>query len=201
MSHPLTKLLKQVRRCTVCAPYLPLGPKPILQAGPTARILVASQAPGRKAHEAGRPFADASGERLRAWMGLTPEVFYDPTQIAIIPMGFCYPGRGRGGDLPPRPECAPLWRARLLAQLPELELTLAIGKYAIAYHFLGESDNLTALVRRWRDFWPERVPLPHPSPRNNLWFKRNPWFENELIPELRERVAAILRAKRGQVTR
>ena len=186
-------LLHEVRACTLCAKELPLGPRPVLQLDPRARVLIAGQAPGRRVHESGVPFQDASGERLRDWMGVSPEVFYDPAQIAILPMGFCYPGTGRSGDLSPRPECAPAWRERLLAQLRRLELTLVIGQYAQEYHLAAaQGASLTETVRAWRDYWPERLPLPHPSPRNNLWLRKNPWFEKEVLPALRRRVRSLL---------
>ena len=185
-------LLAEIRRCTVCAPYLPLGPRPVLQFHPQARILVASQAPGRKVHESGVPFDDASGDRLRDWLGITPEVFYDPRRVAIVPMGLCFPGTGKSGDLPPRPECAPLWRARLMRRLRHLQLTLVIGQYAMAYHLPGARASVTDAVLNWRAHWPTVVPLPHPSGRNNVWLHRNPWFEQELLPALRARVAEVL---------
>jgi uracil-DNA glycosylase len=185
-------LLAEVRRCTLCAAHLPLGPRPVLQLHPEARILLAGQAPGRKVHESGVPFADASGERLRAWLGIDAATFYDPQRVAILPMGFCYPGSGKSGDLPPRPECAPAWREKLLRQLPNLKLTLVIGQYAQAYHLPTADHSVTAAVAGWRDYWPATVPLPHPSPRNNLWLRRNPWFEQELLPPLQARIAAIL---------
>jgi uracil-DNA glycosylase len=188
----LATLLDEVRACTLCAAHLPLGPRPVVQAHPAARILIAGQAPGRKVHATGLPFNDASGERLREWLGMSREVFYDPRRVAILPMGFCYPGTGRSGDLPPRPECAAAWRAALLAQLQALELTLVIGRYAHAYHLAGEAASVTELVRAWRTHWPHTVPLPHPSPRNLLWLKRNPWFETQLVPALRARVAEVL---------
>jgi uracil-DNA glycosylase len=142
----------------------------------------------------GVPFDDASGERLRSWLGLPRETFYDPKLVAILPMGFCYPGTGKSGDLPPRPECAPAWRERLLGRLTKLQLTVVIGRYAQAHHLRDETTSLTDIVRRWRDFGPGIVPLPHPSPRNNIWLARNPWFEKELIPVLRNRVSLTLRA-------
>lgn len=190
--HELERLLHEVRRCTLCAAQLSHPPRPVLQAGSRARILIAAQAPGRKVHHSGVPFDDASGDRLRTWMGIDAEVFYDPDRIAILPMGFCYPGAGRSGDLPPRPECAAAWRARLLAQLPRLQLTLVIGQYAQAWH-LGPraGETLTQTVRRWRDHGPAMLALPHPSPRNNGWLRHNPWFESEVLPALRERVAAL----------
>lgn len=188
----LDELAAEIRRCRLCSPYLPLGPRPVLQVGATARILIASQAPGRKAHASGRPFTDASGERLRSWLGMPRDVFYDRSQVAIVPMAFCYPGTGRAGDLPPRPECAAAWRARLLQYLPHLQLTLVIGQYAMAYHLPHAGRTVTDIVGNWRQYWPDTVPLPHPSPRNNLWLQRNPWFEAELIPQLQQRVGAIL---------
>jgi uracil-DNA glycosylase len=188
----LASLLTQVRACTLCAGHLPMGPRPVLQMHTSARILIAGQAPGRKVHETGVPFNDASGERLRAWLGISRDVFYDEKQVAILPMGFCFPGTGKSGDLPPRPECAPAWRAPLLDSLKNLQLTLVIGQYAQAYHLPNAGATLTDAVLAWRDHWPRVVPLPHPSPRNNLWLKRNPWFEVELLPMLRERVAQVL---------
>jgi uracil-DNA glycosylase len=185
-------LLGEVRRCTICSVHLPLGPRPILQLHPHARILVAGQAPGRKVHESGVPFADASGDRLREWLGVTPEVFYNPNQVAILPMGFCFPGTGKSGDLPPRPECAPAWREKLLRHLGDLKLTLVIGQYAQAYHLSDAVESVTNTVRSWRKRWPSVIPLPHPSPRNNIWLRRNPWFEEELLPQLRARVAEVL---------
>lgn len=188
----LESLLIEVRACVLCAEHLPLGPRPVVQADSQARILVAGQAPGRKVHETGIPFNDASGDRLRAWLGISREVFYDPKQVAILPMGFCFPGTGKSGDLPPRPECAPAWRAALLSHMQDIKLTLVIGQYAQAYHLPNEATSVTELVQAWRKYWPHTVPLPHPSPRNNLWLKRNPWFEAELIPVLRTRVSEVL---------
>lgn len=185
-------LLTEVRACTICAEHLPLGPRPIVQMHPSARILIAGQAPGRKVHETGVPFNDASGDRLRDWLGISREIFYDAEQVAILPMGFCFPGTGKSGDLPPRPECAPTWRAALLSQLKALKLTLVIGQYAQAYHLPNEAASVTETVQAWQKHWPNTLPLPHPSPRNNLWLKRNPWFEAELIPVLRARVSAVL---------
>ncbi len=185
-------LMNEVRACTICASHLPHGPRPVLQLHPKARLLIAGQAPGRKVHESGTPFDDASGERLREWMGVTRDVFYDPALVAILPMGFCYPGTGKTGDLPPRPECAPAWREQLLGRLRHLEVTLVIGKYAQAYHLDETKSSLTENVRAWRTYWPNTVPLPHPSPRNNIWLRKNPWFETELLPMLRQRVEAAL---------
>ncbi len=180
-----TGLLEDVRACRLCEPHLPLGPNPILQIHPAARILIAGQAPGRRVHESGVPFDDPSGDRLREWLGVTHDEFYDPGKIAILPMGFCYPGTGKSGDLPPRPECAPAWRSQLLAILENLELTLVIGQYAIRSHLPASGKNLTDTVRAWRDYGGDVIPLPHPSPRNNIWLKKNPWFGESLLPHLR----------------
>jgi uracil-DNA glycosylase len=187
-------LLAEVRACAVCAQHLPLGPRPVFQLHPSARILIAAQAPGRKVHETGIPFNDASGQRLRHWLGVRHESFYDPELFAIVPMGLCYPGKGRSGDLPPRPECAPRWRAPLLNILGRLQLTLVIGQHAASYHLPEERAGLTAAVQNWRRYWPAVVTLPHPSPTNNGWLARNRWFEQELVPMVRARVADILRA-------
>lgn len=184
--------MKEVRACTLCANHLQHGVRPIFQIDAKAKILIAGQAPGRKVHESGIPFDDASGDRLREWMGISKEYFYDAQKISILPMGFCYPGSGKTGDLPPRPECALAWRANLLKQLPELQLTLVIGQYAQSYHLPKNRCSLTETVKKWQDYWPLVVPLPHPSPRNNGWLKRNPWFEDEVLPNLRQRIAWIL---------
>jgi uracil-DNA glycosylase len=190
----LPALLADVRACTICAKYLPLRPRPIVQLHAASRILIAGQAPGRKVHESGVPFDDASGDRLRSWLGISRETFYDAQSIAILPMGFCYPGTGSSGDLPPRAECAPAWRAVLLPKLTRLKLTLVVGQYALAYHLPSAGTSLTETVLAWRDHWPDVLPLPHPSPRNNIWLKKNPWFEHELLPVLRSRVAEVLGA-------
>lgn len=187
-----SSLISRVQACTLCSAQLPCGPRPIFQLHPDARILIASQAPGRRAHESGIPFDDASGDRLREWLGLSSEAFYDPRHIAILPMGLCYPGKGRSGDLPPRRECAPAWREQLLAQLTQLELVLVIGQYAQAWHLPARRATLTDTVRAWRDYGPALMPLPHPSPLNNLWLSRNPWFEGEVVPALQARVAELM---------
>ena len=187
-----TSLMTEVRACKICEAQLPLGARPVLQLHPAARILIAGQAPGRKVHDSGVPFDDASGNRLREWLNVSREVFYDPRQVAILPMGFCFPGSGKSGDLPPRPECEPAWRKQLLDQLHSLELVLVLGRYAQLYHFDAAGLSLTELVKSWRSYWPKIVPLPHPSPRNNPWLRRNPWFEAELLPSLRKRVSGIL---------
>jgi uracil-DNA glycosylase len=194
MNYPtLEGLLTEVRQCRACESHLPLGPRPVLQAGEEARILIVGQAPGMRVHNTGIPWNDASGERLRMWMGVDKDRFYDVSRIAIIPMGYCYPGRGNDGDLPPRRECAELWLDHLLAKLPNIELTLLVGLYA-QRHFLGSrrKSSLTETVRAWREYAPEYLPLPHPSARNTAWFQRNPWFESELLPMLRERIESSL---------
>jgi len=190
----LTSLLAEIRACTLCAEHLPLGPRPVVQAHASARVLVVGQAPGRRVHETGLPFNDPSGDRLREWMGVTRETFYDARQIALVPMGFCFPGTGKSGDLPPRPECAAAWREALLAKLRSIELTLVVGQYALDYHLGRGKRSVTEVVQSWRELDPKLVPLPHPSPRNNLWLRRNPWFDAELVPELRERVCRVLDA-------
>ena len=194
-SASLDALLRAVRGCRACEPHLPLGARPVLQAHERARILVVGQAPGRRVHETGIPWDDASGERLRAWMGVDRRTFYDATRVAIIPIGLCYPGRGGGGDLPPRRECASLWLAPLLARLPRIETTLLIGSHA-QRHFLGplRKRSLTETTRAWREYTPRFVPLPHPSPRNQPWFARHPWFESRILPALRARVKALVAA-------
>ena len=187
-----SSLLSDVRACRICEAELPFGPRPVLQLHPKARILIAGQAPGKKVHESGVPFDDASGNRLREWMGVTKEVFYDSEQVAILPMGFCYPGTGKSGDLPPRRECEQEWRNQLLEQLSALEMTLVLGKFAQQYHFGKSKSSLTELVKSWKTYWPNRVPLPHPSPRNNSWLRNNTWFEAELLPPLRKTISKIL---------
>ncbi len=190
--EPLDSLLIRVRACEHCAASLPQGPRPVLQCGASARVLIAGQAPGRRVHESGIPFDDPSGDRLREWMGVDRGRFYDAAQIAILPMGFCYPGSSASGDLPPRAECEPLWRAQLLAQMPHIELTLVMGSYAHRHYFAGDRGSLSERVANWRQHGPSVIPLPHPSPRNNRWFRQNPWFAAELVPELQHRIAAIL---------
>lgn len=188
----LEALLAAVRGCRACEAHLPLGPRPVVRVGETARILVVGQAPGVRVHASGIPWDDPSGDRLRAWMGVGKDAFYDESRIAIIPMGYCYPGRGSGGDMPPRRECATLWLGQLLAWLPQVEVTLLIGQYA-QRHFLGNRHNqsLTETVRGWAEFAPQYIPLPHPSPRNQPWFKHHPWFEQQLVPVLRARINAL----------
>lgn len=189
----LTHLLHDVRGCSICTD-LPLGPRPLLQGSATSRILIAGQAPGRRTHDSGIPFDDLSGKRLRSWLGVDSETFYDAQRIAILPMGFCYPGTGQSGDLPPRKECAPAWRDRLLQAMPAIELTVLIGSYAQRWH-LGKrcGRTLASTVSNWEQFWPDLAPLPHPSPRNVGWLQKNPHVERELLPALRRQVQALLR--------
>ena len=189
---PLQDLLAEIRACRHCADTLPLGPNPVLRASASARLLIVGQAPGTRVHATGIPWNDPSGDRLRDWLQVDRATFYDEARIAIVPMGFCYPGKGPSGDLPPPPDCAPLWHEALLAHMPDLELVLLVGSYAQS-HYLGRSrETLTSRVRRWQDFGPRFLPLPHPSPRNTLWLRRNPWFEASVIPDLRRRVAPLL---------
>ena len=190
----LPALLKDIRACRICAKHLPHGPRPVLRLSKTARICVAGQAPGIRVHNTGIPYNDPSGERLRAWMGVDRETFYDEARVAIVPMGFCFPGYdAQGGDLPPRRECAEHWHDRLFAAAPDFPLMLVIGAYAQRYH-LGARARKTVgeTVRAWREYGPRYIPLPHPSWRNNAWLKKNPWFEKELLPALRTRVARAL---------
>lgn len=186
------RLLERILACQKCSKSLPFQPRPILQVDPRATILIAGQAPGRKAHDLGVPFDDASGDRLRAWLGVDREVFYDARHFAILPMGFCYPGKGASGDALPRPECAEHWRQPVLEALPNIQLTLVLGKYALAYHLPQLRNSVTEAVQSWEQVWPRYLPLPHPSPRNQAWFKRNAWFEAALLPLLQQRVRQLL---------
>lgn len=190
----LTETLRAVRACTLCAAHLPLGPRPVVRAAPSARLLIVGQAPGTRVHETGIPWNDRSGARLRDWLRLDKEVFYDESRIAIVPMGFCYPGvDARGGDKPPRRECAETWHARVLSGLPNVELTLLIGQYAQArYLGLRRKKTLSATVAAWADYGPATIPLPHPSWRNTAWLRKNPWFETDLLPVLRARVRELV---------
>lgn len=192
----LDALLAEIQSCRLCEAHLPLGPRPVLRASGTARLLIVGQAPGRRVHETGIPWNDPSGDRLRLWLGMTREQFYDQRHIAIVPAGLCYPGSGPRGDAPPRPECAPLWHPRLRALMPQIRLTLLIGQYAQAY-YLGprRKRSLRETVQAYREYLPEFLPLPHPSPRNQLWLKQNPWFEQEVIPVLRAQVRSVLQHK------
>ena len=193
MRKTLPELLRNIRACTHCADALPCGPRPVLQAHRSARLRIVGQAPGRKVHETGIPWNDPSGDRLRNWLGLTPEQFYDPRKVAILPMGFCYPGKAVSGDNPPRPECAPRWHEKLNADLPNIALTLLIGRYAQA-SYLGSrrKAKLGETVRAWSEYLPlGYLPLAHPSPRNQPWLAKNPWFEEELVRELRSVVQTL----------
>ena len=189
----LISLVSEIKQCTLCQQHLPLGPRPVLQISQQAKILIAGQAPGLKVHKTGIPFDDASGERLRQWMGINKEIFYDAQKIAILPMGFCYPGKGKSGDLPPRPECALAWRKQLLSAMGDIKLILVIGTYAQNWHMKEtKQKNLTETVRNWKNYGPQLLPLPHPSPRNNIWISKNPWFAQDLLPELKNRVKSLL---------
>jgi uracil-DNA glycosylase len=189
----LNVLLHEISACQVCAAHLPHAPRPVLRANAGARLLLVGQAPGRRVHETGIPWNDPSGDTLREWLQLTREEFYDERRIAIVPAGFCYPGTGAHGDLPPRPECAPLWHPPLLRALPEIALTLLIGSYAQAYYLSDRrKPTLAETVAHYAEYLPRFLPLPHPSPRNRLWLKRNAWFAAEVLPLLRQRVAAVL---------
>jgi uracil-DNA glycosylase len=191
----LEAIVAEARACRLCEAHLPLGPRPVLRAAAPARLMIIGQAPGTRVHETGIPWNDRSGERLRDWLQLSGEVFYDERRVAIVPMGFCYPGvDARGGDKPPRPECAPLWHPPLRAALSQVDLTLLVGMYA-QQRYLGKDrqKTLTETVRHWRDYLPQFLPLPHPSWRNTAWLRKNPWFEAELLPELRRRVKKLVR--------
>ncbi len=193
MHTEFQNLIKQVKSCKICKNSLPRGIRPVFQVHSESRILIAGQAPGRKVHDSGIPFDDASGERLRDWMAISKDTFYDAMSIAVLPIGMCYPGAGKSGDLPPRKECAPAWRKLLLSQIKNLQLTLVIGQYAMAYHLPNTKGSLTSIVKSWKTFMPDIIPLPHPSPRNNIWLKKNPWFQEELIPALRLRIKESLK--------
>jgi len=189
----LETFLKQVRACTICAEHLPSGPRPIVRALPSARILIIGQAPGRKVHASGIPWDDPSGKRLREWMDVDSATFYDESRIAIMPMGFCYPGTGTSGDLPPRKECAPEWHEKIRAYLPKVEFTLLLSQYAISYYLPEQKGKtVTETVSAWKDHPSEYLPLPHPSPRNNRWLKKNLWFEEDVVPYLRSRIKPLL---------
>jgi uracil-DNA glycosylase len=198
-SRKIDSLLAEVRACRVCEAHLPLGPRPVLRATETARVMIVGQAPGTRVHETGIPFNDPSGDKLREWLGFGREVFYDEARIAIVPAGFCYPGRKGSGDAPPRPECAPLWHPRLRAAMPGIALTVLVGAYAQAY-YLGDrrGKTLAATVRDYRAYLPAFFPTPHPSPRNKLWLKLNPWFESDVVPELRRRVQRLIGLGKGR---
>ena len=190
----MENLLTEVRSCEICKAHLPNPPKPIVQASEASKIVIIGQAPGQKVQNSGVPWDDPSGKELRRWLGVTEDTFYDPDQIALLPMGFCYPGKGKSGDLPPRPECAPQWHHEILSGMTNIQITLLIGQYAQRY-YLGDSfkSNITENVRSFRDFWPKHLPLVHPSPRNRIWQRKNPWFEEEVVPQLQQVVSKILK--------
>ncbi|MBY0371491.1 uracil-DNA glycosylase family protein [bacterium] len=189
----MDSLLKKIRQCTLCEKHLPFDPKPILSFSKNSKILICGQAPGTKAHDSSTPWNDASGERLRHWLGVTKEEFYNDSLFAIVPMGFCYPGKGKSGDLPPRPECAEKWMATVLDRLSNVKLTILIGAYSQGHFLKTASGDLTDTVKRWKQYSPHQFPLPHPSPRNNIWLKKNPWFEKDLVPKLRREVRRVLK--------
>ncbi|MGO3798364.1 MAG: uracil-DNA glycosylase family protein [Vibrio casei] len=185
--------MKQVSQCQICAPHLAQGCRPVLQVNPQATVLIIGQAPGLKVHKSGIPFDDASGERLRLWMGIDQYTFYQAEKLAIMPMGLCYPGRGKSGDLPPRKECAPQWHPTILEHLPNIKLILLIGQYAQQAYLENKPKTLTETVQAWQQWAPKYIPLPHPSPRNNIWLKKNPWFEHDVLPYLQQRIHKHLR--------
>ncbi len=184
----LNTLLDEIRRCRACEPHLPLGANPVIQANENAKLLIIGQAPGTRVHQTSISWNDPSGDRLRDWLQLDKTAFYDARDIAIMPMGLCYPGKGTSGDLPPRKECAPLWHNKVLQQLPNIGMTLLIGQYAQNYYLTDKPKTLTETVRQWDRWAPQYIPLPHPSPRNTLWLRKNPWFEQEIVPYIRHYV-------------
>ncbi len=189
----MQELLSKISACEVCKDHLLLGPRPVVTANPSAKIMIVGQAPGTKVHASGIPWDDVSGKQLRKWLNISNETFYDETKIAIVPMGFCYPGKGKTGDLPPRPECAPLWHQSLVDKMPNIELVLLIGMYAQKYYLKEKAKKtLTETVDNFKEFLPKYLPLPHPSPRNRFWLTKNPWFDVEVVPELQKRIAKIL---------
>ncbi len=186
-------LLQDIKECTICSAHLPLGPRPIATAHPESKIIIIGQAPGTKVHDSGIPWDDASGKQLRLWLGVNSKEFYDTSKFAIIPMGFCYPGKGKSGDLPPRPECAPQWHQQLLAKMPKVRLVILIGMYAQKYYLKDKAKRtLTETVSAFKDYLPEFFVLPHPSPRNRFWLRKNPWFELDVVNELKERVKHVV---------
>jgi len=191
-AQTLLTIVEEARACTVCTSSLPLGAKPLLAADLASRVLIIGQAPGKATHLAGTPWQDRSGDRLREWLGVSTEQFYDPRRIALVPTGFCYPGSGANGDLPPRPECAPLWHPRILPLLVHVELTIYLGGFAFASNLGKRYRNLSEAAADFRALLPQSIALPHPSPRNGMWASQRPWFAGELLPALRERVRAVL---------
>jgi len=189
----MQRLLNKIRACSVCRDQLPFAPRPILNFSRVSKVLIIGQAPGRKVHETGIPWDDPSGDNLRNWMGVSKKEFYDVESFAIVPMGFCYPGSGRSGDLPPRPECAPLWHDEIIREAAEVRLTLLVGTYAQTYYLRDKfRESVTETVRDFRQFLPHFFPLPHPSPRNRFWLAKNPWFQEEVVPALVQTIAGSL---------
>ncbi|MCX7546494.1 uracil-DNA glycosylase family protein [Xanthomarina sp. F1114] len=189
----MKSLLKDIRQCTICTAHLPLGPRPIVSAHAESKIIIIGQAPGLKVHKIGIPWDDPSGKQLRKWLNITDDVFYDESKLALVPMGFCYPGKGKSGDLPPRPECAPQWHQKLLEKMPNVELIILIGMYSQKYYLKGKAKRtLTETVANYKEYLPRFLPLPHPSPRNRFWLTKNPWFEKEVIPVLQEKVGTLI---------
>lgn len=193
MRNEFEQLLNSIAQCSVCEAHLPLGPRPVISVSPESKILVVGQAPGIKVHASGIPWDDQSGKNLRSWLGVTNEQFYNTDLFGIVPMGFCYPGKGKSGDLPPRKECAPLWHEALMNHMPQLELTLLIGTYAQNYYLKKSAKkNLTETVLHFNEYLPTHFVLPHPSPRNAIWMKKNPWFEHDVLPSLKTAVHSII---------
>ena len=190
----MKSVIAEAKACNICEPHLDLGVRPVFSIHPASKVAIIGQAPGRKVHESGIPWDDASGKRLREWLGVSETAFYDAENFAILPMGFCYPGKGKSGDLPPRPECAPRWHETMLRMMPKIELTLLFGQYAMQY-YLGDQmqKNLTETVVQWKSYLPQFLPMPHPSPRNNIWLRKHPWFESEVIPFLKNKVQDSIR--------
>lgn len=189
----MDSLLNEIRSCTICAQFLPEGPRPIVAGSSQSKLLIIGQAPGRRVHESGIPWNDPSGDHLRSWLNMDKDTFYDENSVALMPMGFCYPGTGKSGDLPPRPECAENWHFKMIEGLNGVKLTLLVGQYAQKYYLQKRfKSNLTETVRSYKEFEPEFLPLPHPSPRNRIWMKKNAWFEKEVLPLLQKRVAQLL---------
>jgi uracil-DNA glycosylase len=191
VASDLPSLLSEIRSCQICQGLIP-EPRPVIRANSGASVLIVGQAPGTKVHASGVPWDDASGKRLRSWMGVDESLFYNDSKIAIVPMGLCYPGKGKSGDLPPRPECAPAWHEKVRAYLPNIKCTMLIGQYAQNYYLESDHKTLTTRVKDWQQFAPECFALPHPSPRNQIWLKKNTWFENETVPELQKVIRSIL---------
>lgn len=196
-TQQLDNLLDQIRHCEICKDHLPLGPRPVIQAAASAKLMIIGQAPGTRVHETGIPWNDPSGDRLRQWLELDRATFYDPAQIAIMPMGLCYPGKGKSGDLPPRPECAPQWHPQVWPLLPDVGMTLLVGQYAQQRYLSDKPKTLTETVKTWQQWAPRYIPMPHPSPRNTLWLKKNPWFEAEVVPYIRDYVHQHLGLVKG----